>query len=186
MTSDALDNSPESLVAPPAPPAKRTGRLVALVLLGGLAGAAGLLLGPYRATLDQLVGVAPADPGAARPGIDLKAPPTFVNLEAFTANLREDEGRRYVQVVMSLRCDHPETATAVALVMPEIRHRINLLLAGKLPSQIATPEDREHLAVEITREVNLAMNYPAELDAQGALQTHGPVRAVRFNSFLVQ
>ncbi len=187
MPSDALDPLPEVTAPPPAPPPRRGGLIVSVLLLAVLGGAAGLLLGPYRAVLDRLLGVAPpVDGGPAPVGIDLAAPPAFVNLESFTVNLREDEGRRYVQLVMSLRFARAEDTKAVAVVMPEIRHRINLLIAGKLPSQISAPADRERLALEIAREANLALNYPAELDAQGDLQTPGPVRAVRFNSFLIQ
>lgn len=187
MTSDTLATASEVTAPPQTPPSRRGGLIFGLLLLAGLAGAAGLLLGPYRNVLDRLLGVAsPAAAGPAPAGIDLEAPPIFVALDSFTVNLREDEGRRYVQLVLSLRFDQAEATKAVAVVMPEIRHRINLLIAGKLPSQISAPADRERLALEIAREANLALNYPAELDAQGDLQTPGPVRAVRFNSFLIQ
>lgn len=186
MTPDEPDTALEQ-DPPPPPPAKRfplVTLLLLLVALGG--GAAALLLAPYRDVLDRVLGTPPVASGAPPPGIDLAAPPTFVTIEPFTANLREDEGRRYVQVVFALRLNAPEAAAAVPLVMPELRHRINLLLAGKLPSQLATPTDREALAVEIAREANLALNYPAELDPQGQLVSTGPVSAVRFASFLIQ
>lgn len=187
MPSDALDPLPEVTAPPPAPPPRRGGLIVSVLLLAVLGGAAGLLLGPYRAVLDRLLGIAPPLVGGPAPvGIDLEAPPAFVNLESFTVNLREDEGRRYVQLVMSLRFARAEDTKAVAVVMPEIRHRINLLLSSKLPSEVATVEGREALSLAITESINEALGFKPVRDAAGKPVPNGPVQAVLFTSFIIQ
>jgi flagellar FliL protein len=143
-----------------------------LVLVGG--GLVGLLLmkrGGQEADVSET-----SAPASAR--VDLSRPPTFVALEAFTVNLAPDEGNRFLQVVMALRVADARTGDNLKGFMPEIRHRVNLLLSGKLPSEVATAAGRETLAREIADEINVVLG--------GSPGAEGPIQAVLFNSFIVQ
>ena len=115
--------------------------------------------------------------------VDLSHPPTFVSLDPFVVNLAPAEGDRYLQVVLALRVGDPKTGDSLKGFMPAIRHRINLLLSSKLPSELATPDGREILADEIVEEVNLALGAPPGQKHDGEA---GPIQAVLFNSFIIQ
>lgn len=117
-------------------------------------------------------------PAPAPPRVDLSRAPVFVTLDPFTVNLVPDEGNRYLQVGMALRVVDARTASNLSGFMPEIRHRVNLILSSKLPSQVITAEDRESLAKEVQAEINSVLG-----SAPGA---DGPIHAVLFNSFIVQ
>ena len=118
--------------------------------------------------------------------VDLTKPPTFVPLDAFTVNLRRDEGDHYLQVVAVLRLADATMDPTLKAFMPEIRHRINLLLSSKLPSEIATVEGREALSLAITESVNEALGFKPVRDAAGKPVPNGPVQAVLFTSFIIQ
>jgi flagellar FliL protein len=116
---------------------------------------------------------------SAHAALDLSKPPTFVSLEPFVVNLAPAEGDRYLQVVLALRVSDAKTGEHLKGFMPAIRHRINLLLSSKLPSELATLEGREDLADEIVDETNGALGAPPGADL-------GPIEAVLFNSFIIQ
>ena len=118
--------------------------------------------------------------------VDLTKPPTFIPLDAFTVNLRRDEGDHYLQVVAVLRLADATMDPTLKAFMPEIRHRINLLLSSKLPSEIATVEGREALSLAITESVNEALGFKPVRDAAGKPVPNGPVQAVLFTSFIIQ
>lgn len=116
----------------------------------------------------------------ASQSVDLSRPPLFVPLDAFVVNLQPEGGERYLQVIMAVRVDSSKTGDALKNFMPEIRHRINLRLTGKLPSEISTPQGQEVLATEIAADINGAL---------GSALTGGanaPVHSVLFNSFIIQ
>ncbi len=145
-----------------------------LVLVAG--GLVGLLLMKRGSGGEEADAAASSAPAAAR--VDLSRPPTFVTLDAFTVNLAPDEGNRFLQVVMALRVADARTGDSLKGFMPEIRHRVNLLLSSKLPSEVATAAGRETLAKEITDEINAVLG--------GSPGEDGPIQAVLFNSFIVQ
>jgi flagellar FliL protein len=131
------------------PPAKKKGKLalvagLAVLLLAGAGGGAWYFLksggGDAHATQ------APRP----QPG----KPPVFVNLEPFTVNLQPEDAEQYLQVVTTLKLDDKKAADVLKEYMPEVRHKILLLLAGKKPSEIATPAGREKLASDIRFSVN--------------------------------
>lgn len=125
---------------------------------------------------------------AASATVDLSKPPTFVALDPFVVNLAAGEGDRLLQVVMALRVSDPKLADGLKGFMPEIRHRINLILRGKLPSELSTPEGQEALAQKIMEDINEVLGFP--LNRGGARpivgNTAGPIQAVLFNSFIIQ
>ncbi len=101
-------------------------------------------------------------------------------------NLRRDEGDHYLQAVIVLRVSDPKLGESLKGFMPEIRHRINLLLSSKLPSELSTTEGREYLAASIVDEANTALGFPVQTDARGRTASNGPIQAVLFNSFIIQ
>lgn len=76
-------------------------------------------------------------------------PPVFVNMEPFTVNLQPEDGEQYLQVVAVLRVADSEAANALKLYMPEMRHKILLLLSSKKASDVASAHGREKLSEEI-------------------------------------
>lgn len=132
---------------------------------------------------------APAEVIAAPPGaVDLTKPPTFVPLDPFVVNLAAGEGDRLLQVVIALRVIDAQTGEGLKGFMPEIRHRINLILRGKLPSELGTPEGQEALAVEIAEDINEILGFPPN---RGGARPIGavpsvPIQAVLFNSIIIQ
>jgi len=169
-----------------APPKKKSKKLLVIVLVivlvvvlvaGGLVG---LLLMKRGGSTDEAAETTTAAPGSTL--VDLSRPPTFVSLDPFVVNLSPEEGDRYLQVVMALRVPDAKTGDNLKGFMPEIRHRINLLLASKLPSEVATLQGREDLATQIAEEINKVLGAPPAAPGQST----GPIQAVLFNSFIVQ
>ena len=154
------------------------GALVALLLLKG---------GKDKDHEEPAAQAAPAAQQLQTAGtVDLPKPPTFIPLEAFTVNLRRDEGDHYLQVVAVMRVADATMDPTLKAFMPEIRHRINLLLSSKLPSEVATIEGREALSLAITESINEALGFKPVRDAAGKPVPNGPVQAVLFTSFIIQ
>lgn len=160
--------------------------IVVLVLLIIVAGGIGALILLKKGGGDS--GGEHAEPAAvAAPhtAVDLAHPPVFAALDAFTVNLRREEGDHYLQAVIALRVTDQKTADALKGFTPEIRHRINLLLSSKLPSEVQTIEGREALAAEILDQVNESLGYPPPPPGS-RVPVATPVQAVLFNSFIIQ
>lgn len=154
------------------------GALVALLLLKG---------GKDKEHEEPAAHAAPAAQQLHTTGtVDLTKPPTFIPLDAFTVNLRRDEGDHYLQVVAVMRVADATMDPTLKAFMPEIRHRINLLLSSKLPSEVATIEGREALSLAITESINEALGFKPVRDAAGKPVPNGPVQAVLFTSFIIQ
>jgi flagellar FliL protein len=179
-TEDTASNN-----ANPAP--KKKGKLLLivvillLVLLIVVAGGIGALLLLKNKDKDGGEGAHAAVSPAST--VDLSKPPTFVPLDAFTVNLQRDEGEHYLQVVLALRVSEAAVGESLKAFMPEVRHRINLLLSSKLPSEVSTTAGREELAAGIRAQVNEALGFPAAAPGAAPL---GPVQAVLFSSFIIQ
>jgi flagellar FliL protein len=151
--------------------------VVLVVVLAG-AGVVGLLL--FKKGKKDDAGL--EETAAAPTMVDLSKPPTFVPLDPFVVNLALGEGDRFLQVVMSLRVADTKLGDSLKGFMPQIRHRINLLLSSKLPSELATTEGREALAEEITNGVNEVLGAPGGAESRAT----APVQAVLFSSFIIQ
>lgn len=152
--------------------------VVLIVVLAG-AGIVGFLLFKKGKNKD---GAAHEETAATATMVDLSKPPAFVPLDPFVVNLALGEGDRFLQVVMSLRVTDAKLGDNLKGFMPQIRHRINLLLSSKLPSELATTEGREALANEITDGVNEVLGVPPGQDSRAT----APVQAVLFSSFIIQ
>ena len=117
--------------------------LAAIVLVGGGAGAWFYLQGGSGES---------AANAAAR---HAPSPPVFVNLDAFTANLQPESGAdQYLQVVTVLKMSDNEAADVLKQYMPELRHRMLLLLSSKRASELGGPEGRAALAEQMRGEAN--------------------------------
>lgn len=163
--------------------------LVVVLLLAGIGLVALLLLKKGGGDEAATPAPAPAEVIAAPPGaVDLTKPPTFVPLDPFVVNLAAGEGDRLLQVVIALRVIDAKTGEGLKGFMPEIRHRINLILRGKLPSELGTPEGQEALAVRIAEDINEILGFPPN---RGGARPIGavpgvPIQAVLFNSIIIQ
>jgi flagellar protein FliL len=114
------------------------------------------------------------------------APPVFVNLEPFTVNLVPETGDQYLQVVLSVELDSPESQATLTMMMPRIRNNVTLLLSSKKASDLQPKEGKEKLAGEIQNEINSAIE-PPTLNKQGQpVMPEGPVTSVLFTSFIIQ
>jgi len=111
---------------------------------------------------------------------------SFVTLDPFVVNLAPGEGERYLQTIIVLRIADAKYDPILKQYLPEIQHRINLLLSSKLPSELVTPQGREQLARDLTDEINRVLGYPPPPPGQQALGPTGPVQAVLFRSFIIQ
>ena len=162
--------------------------ILVLILLIAIIGALVLVLTIKKKDQGSETAAASDQPPAAAQvhtgPVDLTKPPTFITLDPFTVNLRPDEGNHYLQAIVVMRISDAKTAENLKGFMPEIRHRINMLLSSKLPSEVSQPEGREELAHEIVDQVNETLGFPPPRDRH-ALVT-GPIQAVLFNSFIVQ
>jgi flagellar FliL protein len=81
-------------------------------------------------------------------------PPLFVPLDAFTVNLSSEQSDQYLQVAATLKVLDQSAADSVKQYMPEVRHRILVLLSTKKVSEIASGEGRERLAEELRQTAN--------------------------------
>lgn len=129
-------------------PPKKKGKLplillALVVLLAGGGGAAWFFLSG---------GSTAEKPQAAKPGPP--KPPVFVPLETFTVNLTGNTNEQYLQLMATLKVLDPLAGDAVKQYMPEIRHRILLLLSSKKTSEISSGEGRERLSEEIRQVTN--------------------------------
>jgi flagellar FliL protein len=121
-------------------------------------GAVLLLLGGGAAAFFLMKPAHPAKPGAeAKSEADAKAPPAFVEIGTFTANLMHEDTDRYLQVGISLKVTNPELEEKIKAENPEIQNTINLLLQSKYPSPLSTVEGKERLASEIKEQVEYIM-----------------------------
>lgn len=124
-------------------------------------------------------------------------PPVFVNLEPFTVNLQPEQGEQYLQVVAALKVDDAHAGDTVKQYMPELRHRILLLLSSKKPSELSSMQGREALAEEIRDEANTIVAPPPvkhvktskvadKAHGKEKEAAEGPVLSVFFTSFIIQ
>lgn len=166
--------------------------LLVVVLLAGMGFMALLLLKKGGGHDDAPVAAAAAAPPPEVmmvPGaVDLSKPPTFVPLDPFVVNLAAGEGDRLLQVVIALRVIDAKTGDGLKGFMPEIRHRINLILRGKLPSELGTPEGQEALATRIAEDINEILGFPPNRGGARPIGTTPgvPIQAVLFNSIIIQ
>ncbi|WP_018411504.1 flagellar basal body-associated FliL family protein [Methyloversatilis thermotolerans] len=114
-------------------------------------------------------------------------PPVFVELDPFTVNLQQETAMdQYLQVKASVRVDEQHAADQLKAYMPEIRHRVLLLLSSKKASELNTPQGREDLAENMVDTINAIVGEIPKNRKGEPEKPIGPVEAVLFTSFIVQ
>lgn len=102
-------------------------------------------------------------------------PPVYEKLEAFTVNL--SDGETYLQVEMHLHIADVKVQEKLKVRMPEIRDTIIRLLSSKSPEELAVPEGKDKLAVDLQKQVNSIL---------GVKKASKGVKKVLFNAFIIQ
>jgi len=121
---------------------------------------------------------------------DPHKPPVFLPMEPFTVNLQSDMGEQFLQVVATMRVADDKVGEQIKVFMPQIRHEVLSLLAGKKAAEITSPEGRETLAEEIRGIVNDVLGWEPPKKKKKSEDAHGsdgaPVMGVFFTQFIVQ
>lgn len=115
------------------------------------------------------------------------APPVFAKLEPFVVKL-QGEQERYAQAVPELKLGEAAVADQIKQYMPEIRHKILLILAGKKAEDLSSPDGMQLLANQIRIALNgiLSGDKPKP-GAEKENEDHdAPVQAIFFSSLIVQ
>jgi len=159
--------------------------IVAVVILAVAGGAAFMLMGKKKPVDGEEEEVAHEPPKVK---VDPSKPPVFVQLDQFTVNLAPEEGDHFLQATMVLRVADAKVGDTLKLYMPELKHRVIMLLSSKKPSDLANTEGREVLADEIKEEANDVLGYAPnpKKKAKRRPEDDGPVLSVLFNQFIVQ
>lgn len=164
--------------------------VLALVLVGG--GAAFFLMKKSAADAEAEEGDEPpaktAKAKKKKKG-DQTAPPVFTKLEPFVVKLQAEQQEAYVQAVPELKLLEAPVADQVKSFMPEIRHKVLMILAGKKASELSNPLGMQVLANQIRVSINATLTGsepdPAK-EKQDQADADEPVQAVFFSSLIVQ
>jgi flagellar protein FliL len=192
------DKKPEAVDTPP----KKKPKLLLFIIIGALlvvlAGGAAtfFLLKQEPLTDEDGEEVAPKVEKAKKPKRDRDAPPVFVKLEPFTVKLQVEQHDTYLQATLELRVFDAVVGERVKQYIPELRHQVLMVLAGKKASELATPQGVQRLSHELRAEINLIIDGPkrrargpkddAQVDVIEPADPDDSVQAVLFTSFIVQ
>jgi len=115
-------------------------------------------------------------------------PPAFAKLDPFVVKLQSDQQETYVQAIPELKLTEALLAKQVKQYMPEIRHKVLLILSGKQAAELSTPEGMQALANQIREVINATLTNTPVDPAKTKLDSNdeGPVVAVFFSSLIVQ
>lgn len=131
-------------------------------------------------------------------------PPVFVKLDTFTIKLQPAEQPQsqptdsYLQTTPELRVLDGTVGERVKQYMPEIRHRVLLILSGKKAADLSTPQGVEQLSIDVRKEINTIIGGPAPKKKtkkgkeaapeppSDKARADDPVQAVLFTSFIIQ
>lgn len=119
---------------------------------------------------------------------DKTAPPVFAKLDPFVVKLQSEGQEAYVQAVPELKLSEAPVADQIKSFMPEIRHKVLLILANKKASELSTPQGMQVLANQIRESINATLTGEKINPAleQRDENPDGPVIAVFFSSLIVQ
>lgn len=178
----------------PAPKAKSSKKFLIIiiaavllvVLLGG--GVAAFLLMKKKGDAED--GDAEPKKNAAK-SAKHQAAPVFVRLEPFTVKLQPDpekQQEQYLQLVPELRVLDAPVADKIKLYMPEIRHKMLLMLSSKKAAELATPQGVDKLSTDLRNQVNLIVDGEQKTapPADGKPRAEDSVQSVLFTSFIIQ
>ncbi|HEX8988919.1 MAG TPA: flagellar basal body-associated FliL family protein [Rhodocyclaceae bacterium] len=126
------------------------------------------------------------------------APPVFVKFDPFTVKLQSDpQQETYVQATTELQVIDAPAGERVKQYSPAIRHRVLLILSGKKPSDISTPQGVQRLSNEIRDAINVIIDGPktkakgkggeeAAAEPSDTAAADDSVQAVLFTQFIIQ
>jgi flagellar FliL protein len=99
--------------------------------------------------------------------------PVFVELDMFTANLRDADDDRFIQIKVVAEVKDAPAGEMLKNMMPAVRNEVLLLLGSKESKDIASREGKEQLAQEIVAAANRTLeNTPAAQGVEGVNFTH--------------
>jgi flagellar FliL protein len=178
-----------------APPAKKKTKLLLIIVVAVLvvviAAVAALLLlkKPAAEDEDEDADGPPSKSAKAKKKMDPGAPPVFTKLDPFVVKLQSTEQQEaYAQAIPELKLTEPLVAEQIKQFMPEIRHKLLLILASKKAADLSSPEGMQALANQIREAINATLTGERADPAKEKLDTNedGPVVAVFFSSLIVQ
>ncbi|ERJ17795.1 precorrin-3B C17-methyltransferase protein [Salinisphaera shabanensis E1L3A] len=105
-----------------------------------------------------------------------KPAPVFVEIDPFTANLRDPRGR-ILYVRIAVKVDDEKAAKKLAEHMPQVRNRILMTIADTQADNLTSANGKQSLAN--TLQVAIARPFDEDEDAIG-------VQEVLFTDFIVQ
>mgnify|MGYP001136977544 CR=1 FL=1 len=120
---------------------------------------------------------------------DDHAPPVFTKLDPFVVKLQTEQQEAYVQAVPELKLLEAPIADQVKNFMPEIRHKVLLILASKKASELGNPQGMQALANQIRVAINATLTGTEPepgMEKQDHAEADAPVQAVFFSSLIVQ
>lgn len=163
--------------------------IIVVVLVLAIAGGAAFMLLGKKKHAEGEEEEEPAHHEPPKVKVDPSKPPVFVQLDQFTVNLAPEEGEHFLQVTMVLRVADAHVGDSLKLYMPELKHRVIMLLSSKKPSDLVAAEGREELADQVKDEANDVLGYapnPKKKNKHTRPEDDGPVLSVLFNQFIVQ
>jgi flagellar FliL protein len=116
-----------------------------------------------------------ADKAAPRKGRKKKkeGPPVFVELDMFTANLKDNDDDRFIQLRLVAEVRDVPSGEMLKTMMPAVRNEVLLLLGSKESKEVLTRDGKEKLAHEIVAAANKTLDgTPAANGVEGVNFTH--------------
>ncbi|MGB7182170.1 MAG: flagellar basal body-associated FliL family protein [Burkholderiaceae bacterium] len=83
---------------------------------------------------------------------------TFVNLESFTFNLRDEEQDRFGQAKIVLELANPGIEAQLEAVAPAIRNAILMILTSKTSKEVLSSQGKKDLASEMINATNAILS----------------------------
>ncbi len=99
----------------------------------------------------------------------------FYPMDPFIVNLIDNDGERFMKVVLQLELSDQKMVPEVKLMNPKLRDTILDLLSSKTYKEMMDPLGKQRLRDEITMRVNSSINSP-----------NGKVLKVYFTEFIIQ
>ncbi|MBV2234779.1 MAG: flagellar basal body-associated FliL family protein [Sterolibacterium sp.] len=120
--------------------------------------------------------------------IKAETPPVMVKLDQFTVKLQpeDDKAEQYMQAVVEFEVLDSQSADRVKVFMSKIRAKILLILLGKTPSEISSPQGVELLTTEIRNETNHILDGTTRPPATPLPGPDDSVQAVYLTQFIIQ
>ena len=147
--------------------------LLAVVLVGGGVGAYLLMSHPAADKKAKSAHVATEDEDE---GDADDENPVYEKLDQFTVNLSDPESH-ILQTDVQLRLADAKVQEKLKVHMPEVRDALIRLLSSKTAAELATPEGKDKVGLEIQKSIN---------EVLGVKKRSKGVKKVLFASFIIQ